>query len=55
MSTALTLTVVEANRTDDGNLLVTFSDETTTLFRAEFLYDVRSHDGNTAIADPPAD
>jgi hypothetical protein len=44
--------IQEASRLADGDLLITFSDETTVLFHAKFLYDVRNHDGNVQIVDP---
>ena len=35
--------------TADGDLLVTFSDQSTTLFKAEFLYNVRHEGGNSSL------
>lgn len=35
--------------TTDGDLLVTFSDHSTTLFKAEFLYKVRDENGNSQV------
>ena len=52
MAVADGITVVEASRLSDGDLLITFSDNTTVLFHANFLYEVREHDSNVAIVDP---
>ena len=42
--------IVSADRVNDG-LLVRFSDNTTTLFPAQFLYETRDQNGNRPIAD----
>lgn len=36
-----------------GDLLLYFSDGTTTLFHGPFLYSVRHHDGNVSVSEEP--
>ena len=45
-------TIINAKTLAEGDLLVTFSDETIVLYHAKFLYDVRNHDSNINIVDP---
>jgi hypothetical protein len=44
------ISIVSADRVNDG-LLVRFSDNTTTLFQAHFLYEARDRNGNMPISD----
>jgi hypothetical protein len=43
-----TVGIIGADRVG-GGLLVHFSNQTSTLFHADFLYSVRDHDGNVPI------
>jgi len=52
MSDFSKITVKEASRVAEGDLLIKFSDDTVVLFHAKFLYDVRNHGGNVQIVDP---
>ncbi len=49
---AETIRVLQAD-VSQGNLLVHFSDETSVLFQAHFLSDVREHDGNITLSNEP--
>ncbi|NYF78629.1 hypothetical protein [Granulicella arctica] len=46
------VTVVEANVIKDGDVLITFSNDTIVLYQAEFLYKVRSNVFNVQVVDP---
>lgn len=45
--------VVEVNRFG-GDVMVYFSDGTSVIYHAKFLYDVRNHDSNIAIKEGAA-
>lgn len=48
-------TVVEADLTKDGGVLVTFGDGTAAIFSADFLYAHREHESNKVLREdePP--
>jgi hypothetical protein len=46
------ITIVETTTLAEGDILITFSDGTTILYHARFLYDVRNHDHNINIVAP---
>ena len=47
-----TINIIDVSKLVGGDVLITFSDDTTVLFHAQFLYDVREEDGNVSIVDP---
>jgi len=52
MAETIAISIVEVNRLEKGDILVTFSDNSVILYHAKFLYDVRNHDSNVEIVDP---
>ena len=44
---------VAAADPNKGDLIIHFSDGTSVLYHAHFLYDVRADDGNVALSDTP--
>ncbi|WP_263385635.1 hypothetical protein [Granulicella arctica] len=43
--------VIAADVMEGGGLLIHFSNETATLFQAQFLFDARDQDGNVPIVE----
>ena len=48
------LKIVEAEKIS-GNVLVHFSNNVSILYHAQFLWDVREHDGNVAVSNEPSE
>ena len=48
------LIIVDADKMN-GNLLIHFSSGKSVLYHAQFLWDVRKHDGNVALPDDAAE
>jgi len=46
------ISIIEVNRLEKGDVLITFSDDTVVLYHAKFLYEMRNHDSNIEIVDP---
>lgn len=52
MAVASKITIADINRVADGDVLITFSDDTVVLFHAQFLYENRNQDHNLEVVDP---
>lgn len=52
MAVSAKITIADINRVADGDVLITFSDDTIVLFHAKYLYEHRNQDHNLEVVDP---